>query len=401
MVLMMSTFYNLAIIFIIAILAPIIAGAIPKFKIPIVVLEICLGIILGPQVLGLVNVNPTINDLSQFGLAFLFFLAGFEIDIDRITGKPLKYAVIGWILSLIIALFIGCLLQASGLVISFIFIGLAMSTTAVGVLVPILRDENELNSKFGKYAFAAGIVGEFAPLTILAVFFNPVHTNFSSLIVVIIFILIALLILFTARRWQPPYIINLIRSSMKTSGQLALRLSILLLIGLMFLTVNSGIDFLFGAFTAGLILSEIIKLAKNKDDEDIENLRIKFEGIGFGLIIPIFFIVSGITFDLKAFLESPTSILMVPIFIVSFLIVRGTPSILIYRKILSKAERVPLALFSATQLPLVIVITDLAVKSGAMRPNNAADLVGAAIISVIIFPLIALMLRNRSLKNAI
>jgi len=318
-----------------------------------------------------------------------------------LKGKPLTYAVIGWIISLIIALIIGGILQASGLVISFIFIALAISTTAVGVLVPILRDEGDLNSNFGRFVFSAGVVGEFAPLAILALFFNKVYNNFSSLILILIFILIAVTILFTVRRWQPPYIVGLMRKTMNNSGQLALRLSLLLLVALIFITMNSGIDFLFGAFTAGIILSEVIKMAKNKDDKDIENMRIKFEGIGFGLLIPIFFIVSGINFDLKAFLTSPTSLLMVPIFIISFLIVRGFPAMVIYRKILSKAERVPLALFSATQLPMVIVITNLAVKSGTMHTNNAADLVGAAIMSVILFPFIALIIRKSKTKQKI
>lgn len=401
MVELTGTFYNLFIIFIAAILAPIVASVIPRFKFPVVVLEICLGIIIGPQVLGLVHLDPVINELSQFGLGFLFFLAGFEIDIDRLKGKPLTYAVIGWIISLIIALIIGGILQASGLVISFIFIALAISTTAVGVLVPILRDEGDLNSNFGRFVFSAGVVGEFAPLAILALFFNKVYNNFSSLILILIFILIAVTILFTVRRWQPPYIVGLMRKTMNNSGQLALRLSLLLLVALIFITMNSGIDFLFGAFTAGIILSEVIKMAKNKDDKDIENMRIKFEGIGFGLLIPIFFVVSGINFDLKAFLTSPTSLLMVPIFIISFLIVRGFPAMIIYRKILSKAERVPLALFSATQLPMVIVITNLAVKSGTMHTNNAADLVGAAIMSVILFPFIALIIRKSKTKQKI
>lgn len=396
-----GTFYNLFIIFIAAILAPIVASVIPRFKFPAVVLEICLGIVIGPQVLGLVQLDPVINELSQFGLGFLFFLAGFEIDIDRLKGKPLTYAIIGWIISLIISLLIGGILQASGLVISFIFIGLAMSTTAIGVLVPILRDEGDLNSNFGRFVFSAGVVGEFAPLTILALFFNKVYNNFSSLILVILFIVIAFVILFTVRRWQPPYIVDLMRKTMNNSGQLALRLSLLLLVALIFITMNSGIDFLFGAFTAGIILSEVMKMAKNKNDKDIENMRIKFEGIGFGLLIPIFFIVSGINFNLNAFLTSPTSLLMVPIFLISFFIVRGFPSMVIYRKILSKAERVPLALFSATQLPMVIVITDLAVKSGALHTNNAADLVGAAIISVILFPFIALIMRNSKTKQKV
>jgi Kef-type K+ transport system membrane component KefB len=142
-------------------------------------------------------------------------------------------------------------------------------------------------------------------------------------------------------------------------------------------------------------------MTKNKKDKDVENLLIKFEGIGFGLLIPIFFIVSGINFDLKAFIESPTSIIMVPIFVISFLIVRGLPVMFIYRKILSKADKTSLAIFSATQLPLVIVITNLAVERGAMRPNNAADLVGAAIISVILFPLIALLRRRSNIKHEV
>src|SRR5690606_8441553 len=146
-------------------------------------------------------------------------------------------AVIGWIISLIIALIIGGILQASGLVISFIFIALAISTTAVGVLVPILRDEGDLNSNFGRFVFSVGVVGEFAPLAILALFFNKVYNKFSSLIIILIFNLIAVTILFTVRRWQPPYIVGLMRKTMNNSGQLALRLSLLLLVALIFITM--------------------------------------------------------------------------------------------------------------------------------------------------------------------
>jgi Kef-type K+ transport system membrane component KefB len=400
MVEMNTTFiFDLFIILTIAILTPMIANWSPKFKIPTLVLEIIIGIIIGPYVLGLVKPDPGITALSVLGVSFLFFIAGLQINIDKIKGKPLNYALLGWILSLIIALIIGGLLQLSNIVISFIFVALALSTTSLGVLVPVLKDSGDLNSNFGRYIFAAGTIAEFIPLIILAIFFNPDYNKFNSIILFALYIIFALIILVTVNRWKPKFITKLMRETMHNSGQFAIRTSFLLIVALTVLSVTSGIHFVFGAFIAGIIVSEIIK--KYENDRDVEDLRTKFDGIGFGFIIPIFFIVTGINFDLADFLGNPSTLIMVPLFLICFLIIRGAPAFVVYRKALSQADKLPFALFSATQLPLVIVITDLAVKSGSMHPDIAANLVGAAIISVIIFPLIALSLRRNRLNKQV
>jgi Kef-type K+ transport system membrane component KefB len=164
----LNELHSLLIIFTIAAAAPLLCEWVPWVRLPLVVLEIVLGIVVGPQVLGWATPGPTIEVLSHFGLAALFFLAGFDIDFPTIGGRPLALAALGWLASLVVCLGVGFGLQGCGIVESGLIVGAALTTTALGTLMPILRDARELSTRFGAYAVASGAVGEFAPIVLIA-----------------------------------------------------------------------------------------------------------------------------------------------------------------------------------------------------------------------------------------
>lgn len=378
------------IILMIGVIAPLLVEITPKLRMPVVVLEIGLGILVGPQVLGLAKVGPVIDVLSNMGLAFLFFLAGFEIDFNKIRGRPLKLGVLGWLMSLGIALTLGFILQKAGIIVSDVVVSVAVATTAFGTLLPILHDQGELDTPFGRFLMAIGIIGELGPIVLISIMLTREHSgSIGAALFLIIFSLIAIVVGFLASRVRPDSLIHIFRKRMHGTAQLPLRASILILAVLVLLTGEFGLDSILGALAAGVV----VKLAAAGEKEEV--LRKKLEGVGYGVFVPIFFIATGMKFDLQALLTSPTGLLHLPIFLLLFLAVRGLP-VLLYRKDLPRSDLIPLALFSATTLPLVVAVTDIGVAAGRMRPENAAALVGAGMVSVFCFPLIAMLLRYRN-----
>jgi Kef-type K+ transport system membrane component KefB len=300
----------------------------------------------------------------------------------------LKLATTGWLLSIALAFGLTGILHVTGYVISELYLSIALATTALGVLMPILRDLGELETRFGAFTVAAGALGEFGPILAIALLLSGDSFGISAILLVV-FTLAAFVAAYLALHFQPPRLVSALQRTMHSSAQLPVRLSILILLALVYLASREGLDLLLGAFAAGIIVGLVSK------SEDAEPLRVKLEGIGFGFFIPIFFVVSGIEFDLAALLDNPSSFLRVPLFLLLFLVVRGLPAFLFYRRDLVRTERLPLALLSSTALPLVVAITTIAVEAGQMRPENAAALVGAGMISVFVYPLVALTLRRR------
>ncbi len=177
--------------------------------------------------------------------------------------------------------------------------------------------------------------------------------------------------------------IQLLHRHVQSSAQLPVRVSVLLIVSLVFLALRLGLDVLLGAVAAGIVVRLFVQ------GEDRTIVRGKLEAIGFGFLVPIFFIVSGMQFDVRALFASPTGLLRVPLFLVLFLVVRGTPALLLHRRDLPRRQLVPLALFSATGLPLIVVITTIGVEEGRMGPVNAAALVAAGMLSVLLYPMLA------------
>jgi Kef-type K+ transport system membrane component KefB len=358
----------------------------PKLVIPVVVLELLLGIIIGPQVADLAHLDPTTTFLGNLGLGMLFFFAGYEIDFPRIEGKPLEFGILGWVISLALAYGIGGALAAAGLVLSYLYTGSAMATTAIGMLIPILKDADEIETRFGTYLLAAGAMGEFGPIllvTLILTTTNPLH----SAVILILFVLLAVFtgILAVRSAWKGW---PLVERTFETSSQLAVRLAVLLVFGLVALASSLGLDLLLGGFVAGMITRIALR------GREVTIFDSKLTAVGYGLLIPFYFVTSGMAFNATALVSSTTAILKLPMFLALFLIVRGTPALLLYRGVLGLRDRFALAFYSATELPLVVAITTIAVQEGHMRSSTAAALVGAAIISALVFPLIAMRLRK-------
>jgi len=380
---------TLLLVLAVAAVAPLAADLPARVRVPTVVAEILLGIVVGPDVLGLAETDDLINVLSQFGLAFLFFLAGMEIDFDRIRGAPATLAARGWGLSLAIGLAAGGALYAADLAGAPVLVGLALTTTALGALVPIMKDAGLSDAPVGRFALAAGAAGELAPIVMLSLVLAVISGDPWRSLLLVVFALVAVAVAAVALRARPPRVTRLIQATMHSSGQLAVRLSMLLLAVFFVLAGELKLDVVLGAFTAGLIVGLVTH------DESAHDFRAKLEAIGYGFLIPIFFVETGLTFDLDALFGSVGTVALVPLFMVLFLVARGTPAWLLYRGQLDSSQRTALALLSASALPLVVAITEVAHDLGRLGTKEETAMVGAAMLTLLFLPAVAIGLTRR------
>jgi Kef-type K+ transport system membrane component KefB len=354
---------------------------------PVVVVELTLGVLIGPQLLDLAKVNAFTEFFGDLGLGMLFFFAGYEIDVGRIRGMPLRLALLGWAMSLAIAYSLGGLLALAGVVISLVYVGSALATTAIGTLLPVLSDTGEMRSRFGTYLLAAGAVGEFGPILLLTLVLSTQSALHNALILVA-FILVAVAVAVVAVR-SSEHTVAVFERTLESSSQLAVRWFVVLVFALALLANKLGLDLLLGGFAAGLITRQVLQKS------EVEVFDSKVNAVAFGFFVPFFFVVSGLRLDVDALFSSVSSVAKLLLFFVLFLVVRGTPAMLLYRGVLPlREDRLALALFSATQLPLVVAITTLAVEEGHMRSSTAAALVGAGALSTLAGPLHGLRMRR-------
>jgi Kef-type K+ transport system membrane component KefB len=379
------------VIVVVAALAAVTVAVLPRgLAPPVVVVELLMGILVGPEVLGLAHTDDFIEFFANLGLGMLFFFAGYEIDFERIKGRPLKLGALGWLLSIGLAYGIGGVLAAAGVIVSFLYTGSAMATTAIGTLIPILRDNGELKTKFGTYLLAAGGVGEFGPILLVTLVLsttNPLHEAAILVAFILLAIAVALVSVRLAWRGWPA-----LERTFEASSQLAVRITVVLVFGLVLLAGKLGLDVLIGGFVAGMITRLALK------GHELQVFESKLTAVGFGFFVPFFFVTSGIEFDIDA-LGSVEALLKLALFFVLFLVVRGTPALLLYRGVLKARERFALAFYSATELPLVVAITTLAVDGGHMKSSTAAGLVGAAMLSTLVFPFVGLALRKQATRE--
>jgi Kef-type K+ transport system membrane component KefB len=388
-----GTLGTLTVILAVAVLAPFLAELLKRFRVSAVVIEILAGIVVGPQLLGLGQLDPTIQSISSLGLAFLMFLAGYEVDFARIKGTPLKLATKGWLFSLVLGLAIGFLLQEEGKAVSGLIIGLILTTTALGTMLPMWRDAGLLRGRFGTHLLAVGTLGEFGPIVAIALLLSGHRPRQASLLLVL-FVIVAVGTAMVAAQPKRPRLVRILQANLNTSAQLPVRVSVLLIVVLLWIANSLGLDVLLGAFTAGIV----VRLGIKGPDENV--IRIKLEAIGFGFFIPIFFVVSGMQFDLDGLVSTTRSLVILPAALGLFLLIRGLPVFLFYRDELEPDERWPFALFSAAGLPLIVAISQIGVVTGRLAPPSAAALVGAGILSVTIYPLIAFSLLQRQSPKA-
>ena len=333
----------------------------PRLVLPTVVVEIVLGILIGPEVLDWASEGTYIQFLANFGLALLFFFAGLEVIEKHVPRQAIVRGSLGWTIS--------------------IGLGIAVGTTALGTLVPILSDSGILPTPVGTAVLGTGVAGEFWPITIMSVFLTGVYGAVAELALLVVFGVITIGTAFLAMRARPPRIVAILRETLHSTGQAAVRLSIALIAALVLLAHDVGFDFVLGAFAAGLIVGLVL------DNPDGGVVRMRLEGIGFGFLIPIYFVATGLTFDLDSVLTA-RGLGLAALFLALLLVVRGTPAVLWLRDLGPRGAG-SVAFFGATQLPLVVAIVGIGMTKGAIDSDVAASLIGAAMISVLVYPLIA------------
>ncbi|QUX28295.1 cation:proton antiporter [Nocardiopsis akebiae] len=383
----------LLLILVAAFLAPLVTDRLAAFVvIPSVVLEIVFGIVLGPSLLGLVRETETVAMLADLGLALLMFMAGYEVDFARIRGRPLRRAALAWLCSVALGLGSGWALFGTSQ--TALVVGLALITTALGTVLPILRDSGGLEGAFGARFTASGTMGEFGPIVLITLLLSGYRPLEATLLLVGFFTLAGLA---AWRATRPPSerLTRLIRATLGSSTQVAVRLCILVIVLFVWLAASLRLDALLGAFAAGIIVR--LMFTTNHPGA-VERVESKMDAVGFGFLIPVFFVVTGVRFDLSALLADTVSLLLVPLLLAAFLVVRGGPEYLLSRGDVPERQRLPLALFSATALPLVAVLSEIGTETGALDGASGAALLGAGVLSVLVLPQVggALLRRSRT-----
>jgi len=367
-----------------AVAAPLLVDRLERWvRLPSVVVEIVLGILIGPQVLGLVGTSVLLETVAQLGLAMLFFLAGYEIDFRAVRGRPIALAGAGWLISFGLAAAGLALVGAGGAV---LILAIGLCSTALGTILPIARDSGLLAGPVGPHLMAVGAVGEFAPIALLALFYSDGHhSGRTTLAIALAGLVIAAAALGSLRR--SARVSRLLSATMGTSAQLAVRLSVLVLLGAVLLAAEIGVDIALGAFAAGVCMHVLLSALNEREEELV---RSKLDGIGFGAVVPVFFVYTGVTFDLDELLSSPVALALIPVFLAAFALVRGATTFALSRRVLARAERGALAAFAATELPIVVIASSTAAERGLIDASVAAAMVGAAMLSVLTFPLVGL-----------
>src|SRR4051794_6729555 len=388
----MPSFTNLLIVMAVAFTAPLLLGLFPRLLLPSVVLEIVAGIVVGPSVLGWVHVDEAVEVISVLGLAFVLFLAGLEIEFGKLRGRVLKLTALGFAISLAVALAVSLGLKAAGLVDTPLLIAIILCSTSLGVLVPVLKDSGQLSTPFGQLIIAAASIADFGAIILLSIFFSGEGGTGSTLLLLGALFALAVTVFLAVRGAERSVRLrdDLLRLQ-DTTAQIRVRAALVLLVGFAALAESLGLEAILGAFIAGAIIS----LVDHDQRMTHPDFRRKLEAVGFGFFIPAFFVTSGVRFDLDALTASASNVLMVPVFLAALLLARGLPAI-VYRGALSGRQAAIAGLMQATSLPFIVAATAIGRELDLIDAAGSAALIGAGLLSVLLFPLGGLLLLRRS-----
>ena len=384
----MPSFDGLLIVMAVAFAVPFVLGLVPRVRVPSIVLEIVAGIVIGPAVLGFVEVDEAIEVVALIGLAFLLFLSGLEIDFDQLRGRPLRLTAAGFALSFAIAIVVSLALSAGGLVDTPLLVAIILCATSLGVVVAVLKDAGEVSSPFGQLVIAAGSIADFGAIILLSLFFSGEGGVGATLLLLGLLAALAVAVFLVVRGAERSAAIraDLLRLQ-DTTAQIRVRAALLLLVGFSAIAEALGLEVILGAFAAGAIIS----LLDRDEVMTHPDFRAKLEAIGFGFFIPVFFVTSGVRFDLDALVADPSNLAMLPIFLAALVLVRGVPA-LVYRGAIGGRRTAVAALLQSTSLPFIVAATAIGLELGLLDGAQGAALVGAGLLSVLLFPAIGLSL---------
>jgi Kef-type K+ transport system membrane component KefB len=381
------SFTGLFIVSLIAVGAPIIV-AVLRLKIPAPVIELVAGVIIGPSVLRWVKIDAPISVLALVGVAFLLFLAGLEIDLERVRGRLLRVALLGYAVTLALGFVIGLGAHAAGLVASPVLLAVALSATSLGLVVPVLKDAGQAETPVGQYTIAGATVADFGAVVLLSLLFSQSKGGPGSKIFMLgaFLVVIVVVTLTLGRAGHAMRIDALITRLQDTTAEIRVRVAVALLVGFVALAERVGLEAILGAFLAGTVLNLV-----DRDTMSHPRFRAKLDAIGYGFVIPVFFVASGIALDLRGVFSSASGVIRIPMFLVALLIARAVPAFL-YRPATGTRGAAVAGLLQATSLPFIVTATAIGVSIGAISAVTSAALVCAGLLSVVIFPAIALAL---------
>jgi Kef-type K+ transport system membrane component KefB len=383
------SFNSLAVVLAVAFFSRLILGLVPRFRVPGVVIEIVLGIIVGPSVLGWATADEPVQILALVGLAFLLFLSGLEIELNELHGPLLHIAAWALGASAVLALVTGYVLDRVGLISNPLLVAVTLLATSLGLVIPVLKEGDLTTTPFGRLVIVGSTLGEFAAVLLLSLLFSRDASGIGSKLIllgvfIVLLVFIGLSIGGLGRRMNVSQVLVRLQD---TTAQIRVRGAMLLLVTLVVVAEQTGLETILGAFVAGAVVSMI--------DRDVKQthplFRVKLDAIGYGFLIPIFFVSSGIRFDLDALRNDPSTIALAPIFLLALLVVRGLPALL-YRKQLGSPRSVAAGLLQATSLPLIVTASMIGVDTGALTTATASAFVAAGLVSAVLFPVISLSL---------
>lgn len=391
------SFESLLIVFGVAVAVPLLLGTAPRLRVPSVVLEILVGVLVGPSVLGWVEIDLPVQILAVLGLAFLLFLAGLEIDLRRLRGRVLRLALLGYLITVLLGLGLGSVTAAAGWVASPALLAITLSATSLGLVVAVLKDAGRVDGEVGRLTVAAASVADFAAIVLLTLFFSTAGGSFGQQAVLLSLfaglVAVAGLLLLRARRSRR--LGAVLERLQDTTAEIRVRIAVLLMIALVALASRFGLETILGAFLAGALIGLV-----DRDTSSHPRFRAKLDAIGYGFLIPVFFVSSGVRLDLTGLFDNPAALAQVPLFLVALLIVRGIPALL-WSRTLRGPETAASALLQATSLPFIVTATQIGTTAGLMSPVTAAALVCAGLLSVAVFPALALVVLRRPVRAVI
>jgi Kef-type K+ transport system membrane component KefB len=385
------SFDSLLVVGVVAVAVPLLLGLVPALRVPAVALEILGGVLVGPAVLGWVHLDAAVVVVSDLGLGYLLFMAGYEIDLRRFDQHTLLAVGRAYLVSGLLAICVAYGFKFTGLINDALLVVIVMMSTSLGVLVPVLKDVGETDTQFGRLIMAAGSVAELAPLVLISVFFSVTsHNPGTELGLLAGFVAVtaaAIAVIQRVRRW--PRLRELASRLENTTAQLRVRVAITLPLAFGVVAAHFGLAMILGAFLAGVVIRRVDQAATNGETSDV--LDMKLQAIGFGFLIPVFFVTTGAYLDVSALFDSRRALAAVPVFLVALLVVRGLPALL-YAPIVGRARAIAAGFMQATTLTFVVVATTIGVETHHQRTSTAAAFVVAGLLSVVFYPLIGLRL---------
>jgi Kef-type K+ transport system membrane component KefB len=379
-------FVNLLVVSLVALVAPLLLGFAPRVRVPAVVLEIVAGVVLGPSVLDWVRADLVVSIVAVLGLAFLLFLAGLEIDTRRLRGPVLRLALAGYAVSLVLGLGVGGGLASLHWVSSPVLLAVALSATSLGLVVPVLKDAGRLDGSLGQTVVASASVADFAAIVLLSLFFSTSEGSTSTRVALLALFaaLVAATALAAVAVGRSMSLAAVVTRLQDTTAEIRVRAAVLLLVGFVALASRLGLETILGAFLAGAVVGLV-----DRDTTTHPNFRLKLEALGYGFLIPVFFVASGLRLDLAGLLDDPAALARVPVLALALLLVRGLPALLLARRYDARSV-VAAGLLQATSLPFLVTAGQIGVATGTMSATTSAALVCAGLVSVVAYPALAL-----------